>query len=137
MNLWKKLFGSSTPSTPKPTLRLGTVKILPELAEFFESAGDDVQRYLELHQSGEFTNFSDRDAFEFAKKAFDVGSIKDQLGKQPMRELIRGEIEVVEKNLILAALELTGNNRAATAKVLGISRQSLYQKLSRYGLEES
>ena len=33
-----------------------------------------------------------------------------------------------------AALELTGDNRASAAEMLGLSRQSLYVKLRRYGL---
>ena len=35
---------------------------------------------------------------------------------------------------IEAALELTGDNRASAAEILGLSRQSLYVKLRRYGL---
>jgi len=34
------------------------------------------------------------------------------------------------------ALELAGENRTATAELLGLSRQSLYAKLNRYGLED-
>ena len=33
------------------------------------------------------------------------------------------------------ALDLTGGNRTATAELLGLSRQSLYVKLDRYGLD--
>ena len=35
---------------------------------------------------------------------------------------------------IEAALELTGNNRAAAAGLLSLSRQSLYVKLRKFGL---
>ena len=35
---------------------------------------------------------------------------------------------------IEAALELTGDNRASAAEMLGLSRQSLYSKLRRFGL---
>ena len=35
-----------------------------------------------------------------------------------------------------AALQLTGDNRSAAAELLGLSRQSLYTKLKRYGLDE-
>ncbi|MFZ3238514.1 MAG: helix-turn-helix domain-containing protein [Stellaceae bacterium] len=35
-----------------------------------------------------------------------------------------------------AALELTGDNRASAAEMLGLSRQGLYMKLRRYGLGE-
>jgi DNA-binding NtrC family response regulator len=41
---------------------------------------------------------------------------------------------VVERVCIEAALKLTGDNRATAAKMLGLSRQSLYAKLRRYGL---
>ena len=34
------------------------------------------------------------------------------------------------------ALEIAGGNRTATAELLGLSRQSLYAKLNRYGLED-
>ena len=37
---------------------------------------------------------------------------------------------------IEAALELTGDNRASAAELLGLSRQSLYVKLRRFGLAE-
>ena len=39
----------------------------------------------------------------------------------------------VERHYIDAALELTGGNRTAAAELLGLSRQSLYAKLNRYG----
>jgi DNA-binding NtrC family response regulator len=35
---------------------------------------------------------------------------------------------------IEAALELTHNNRASAAEMLGLSRQSLYVKLRRFGI---
>ena len=42
--------------------------------------------------------------------------------------------DVIEKLCIEAALELTKNNRASAAEMLGLSRQSLYSKLHRFGL---
>ena len=57
-----------------------------------------------------------------------------QLGKAPLRELVNEEIAGVEKNLIRAALDLNKGNRSATARLLGLSRQSLYSKLERYGI---
>jgi DNA-binding NtrC family response regulator len=35
---------------------------------------------------------------------------------------------------IEAALQIVGDNRASAAEMLGVSRQSLYLKLRRYGL---
>jgi DNA-binding NtrC family response regulator len=42
--------------------------------------------------------------------------------------------DLIERLCIEAALELTRNNRASAAEMLGLSRQSLYVKLRRYGL---
>jgi len=44
---------------------------------------------------------------------------------------------VIERLCIEAALELTGDNRASAAEMLGLSRQSLYVKLHRYGIAEA
>ena len=43
---------------------------------------------------------------------------------------------MIEKMCIQSALELTQNNRASAAEMLGLSRQSLYIKLHRYGITE-
>jgi len=57
-----------------------------------------------------------------------------KIGSVPLSALVREEVDVIEKSCIEAALKLTGNNRQATAKVLGISRQGLYDKLRRHDL---
>jgi transcriptional regulator PpsR len=62
-------------------------------------------------------------------------SISEQVGKTPLRKLVRNTVSVVEQHYIKAALELSENNRTAAAEILGLSRQSLYAKLNRYGLE--
>jgi len=41
-----------------------------------------------------------------------------------------------EKDAILAALRLTGGHRARAARVLGISRKSLWEKMRGYGIED-
>ena len=58
------------------------------------------------------------------------------IGRVPLKDLVRETTDVIEKLCIEAALELTGDNRASAAEVLGLSRQSLYVKLRRYGLAE-
>ena len=40
--------------------------------------------------------------------------------------------EMCIRDSIEAALEITNNNRAAAADLLGLSRQSLYVKLSKF-----
>lgn len=49
-----------------------------------------------------------------------------------MKDLVREATEVIERLSIEAALELTNDNRASAAEMLGLSRQSLYVKLRRY-----
>jgi DNA-binding NtrC family response regulator len=62
--------------------------------------------------------------------------IKQLVGKVPLKELVRESAELVERMCIEAALQLTSDNRASAAQLLGLSRQGLYSKLRRHGLEE-
>jgi DNA-binding NtrC family response regulator len=64
-----------------------------------------------------------------------LGSISEQVGKTPLRKLVRNTVGVVEQHYVKAALSLANGNRTAAAEILGLSRQSLYAKLNRYGLE--
>lgn len=57
------------------------------------------------------------------------------VGRVPLKELVRESLDVVEKICIEAALDKTNNNRVNAAEILGVSRQSLYIKLRRHGLE--
>ncbi|MEM1366121.1 MAG: helix-turn-helix domain-containing protein, partial [Pseudomonadota bacterium] len=57
------------------------------------------------------------------------------VGRVPLKELVRDASDAIEKMCIEAALRQTGNNRASAADMLGVSRQSLYIKLRRHGLE--
>jgi transcriptional regulator PpsR len=63
-----------------------------------------------------------------------VEQLTELVGRVPLRELVRDATDLVEKLCIEAALQLTQDNRASAAEVLGLSRQSLYVKLRRYGL---
>lgn len=65
-----------------------------------------------------------------------ASGISELVGRVPMKELIRDSVDVIEKMCIEAALNQTNNNRASAADLLGLSRQSLYIKLKRYGLED-
>ncbi len=65
-----------------------------------------------------------------------VEQLTELVGRVSLRELVREATDVIERLCIEAALELTGNNRASAAEMLGLSRQSLYVKLRRYGLVE-
>ncbi len=65
-----------------------------------------------------------------------VAQLTEMIGRVPLRDLVRETTDVIEKLSIEAALELTGDNRASAAEMLGLSRQSLYVKLRRFGLAE-
>ncbi len=56
------------------------------------------------------------------------------VGQVPLKNLVRETTDLIERLCIEAALELVGDNRASAAEMLGLSRQSLYVKLRRYGL---
>ncbi len=60
--------------------------------------------------------------------------VTDLIGRVPLRELVRDSTDLIEQLCIEAALAMTGDNRAAAAEMLGLSRQSLYVKMRRYGL---
>ncbi len=64
----------------------------------------------------------------------DMRPTRDLVGAATLREIVAETTEVVEKMCIETALELTANNRMAAAEMLGLSRQSLYVKLRKYGL---
>jgi transcriptional regulator PpsR len=56
------------------------------------------------------------------------------VGRVSLRDLVRETTDMIERLYIEAALKMTGDNRASAAEMLGLSRQSLYVKLRRYGL---
>ena len=61
-------------------------------------------------------------------------SIMELVGSSTLKDIVAETTEVVEKMCIETAVELTRNNRVAAAEMLGLSRQSLYVKLRKYGL---
>ena len=63
-----------------------------------------------------------------------VEQLTELVGRASLKELVRETTDVIERLCIEAALELTRDNRASAAEMLGLSRQSLYVKLRRYGL---
>ena len=65
-----------------------------------------------------------------------VEHLTELVGRISLKELVREATDVIERLSIEAALQLTGNNRAAAADMLGVSRQSLYVKMRRYSLAE-
>ncbi|MEO0819133.1 MAG: transcriptional regulator PpsR [Pseudomonadota bacterium] len=62
--------------------------------------------------------------------------LTELVGRVSLKDLVRQTTEMIEKMYIEAALEMTGDNRASAAEMLGLSRQSLYVKLRRFGLRD-
>jgi transcriptional regulator PpsR len=65
-----------------------------------------------------------------------VAQLTELVGRVPLKDLVRESTDMIERLCIEAALEITRDNRASAAEILGLSRQSLYAKLRRYGLGE-
>jgi len=65
-----------------------------------------------------------------------VEQLTELIGRISLRELVRESTEVIERLAIEAALELAHSNRTLAAEMLGLSRQSLYVKLRRYGIDD-
>jgi DNA-binding NtrC family response regulator len=54
----------------------------------------------------------------------------------PLKEIVRGQVHAIERDLIVRGLEVTGGNVTRTAKLLKISRKSLQMKMKEFGLRE-
>ncbi|CAN5866402.1 transcriptional regulator PpsR [soil metagenome] len=65
-----------------------------------------------------------------------ASQLSELVGRVPMKDIVGETTDLIEQLCIEAALDLTRDNRAAAAEMLGMSRQSLYVKLRRYGLGE-
>ena len=63
-----------------------------------------------------------------------VSEMTDLVGRVPLRDIVREATDIIEELCIEAALAITQDNRASAAEMLGLSRQSLYSKLRRYGI---
>jgi transcriptional regulator PpsR len=63
-----------------------------------------------------------------------VDRLTERVGSAPLKDLVRESTDMIERLCIEAALRLSGGNRASAAELLGLSRQSLYVKLGRFGI---
>ena len=63
-----------------------------------------------------------------------VGELAELVGRVPMKDIVSETTDLIEQLCIEAALQMTQGNRASAAQLLGLSRQSLYVKLNRFGL---
>lgn len=65
-----------------------------------------------------------------------VDQLSDLVGRVALKDIVRESTDMIERNCIEAALELTNDNRASAAEILGLSRQSLYAKMHRHKIGE-
>ncbi len=65
-----------------------------------------------------------------------VDQLTGLVGRVALKDIVRESTDLIERLCIEAALEMTGDNRASAAEMLGLSRQGLYSKLKRFGLGE-
>lgn len=73
----------------------------------------------------------------------DVGDLPDELGGTPMTSArnpylgmpMREAVAMLERDLLVFALDQASGNRTSAAKLLGIARAQLYAKLAEHGLE--
>jgi PAS domain-containing protein/DNA-binding protein Fis len=68
------------------------------------------------------------------KLARSASELSELVGRMPMKDIVSETSDMIEKLCIEAALQMSRDNRALAAQLLGLSRQSLYVKLRRYGL---
>jgi transcriptional regulator PpsR len=63
-----------------------------------------------------------------------VGDLTELVGNVPLKEIVSETTDLIEQLCIETALQMTGDKRASAALLLGLSRQSLYVKLRRFGI---
>ena len=62
--------------------------------------------------------------------------LTELVGRVPLKDIVSETTDMIEKMCIMSALELTMNNRVSASEMLGLSRQSLYIKMRRFGISE-
>ncbi len=120
----------------------GTVRLFPTVLRGEFGSTEDVEVVAVMALSGEMPciGFTLRAASGRAPAGAgrelprSVEQFTELVGRVPLKNLVRETTDMIERLCIEAALELTRDNRASAAEMLGLSRQSLYSKLRRYGL---
>ena len=66
-----------------------------------------------------------------------ASQMTELVGRVPLRDIVRETTDLIEPLCIEAAPELTPDNRASAAEMQGLSRQSPYVKLRRFGIGDA
>jgi Nif-specific regulatory protein len=88
---------------------------------------NEVQRLVIQVDDGEFVQ-----AEHISHRIRQVENVLDRV--RPEKGTLKEMVEQVEKWILLEALREHDNNKTATAKTLGITREGLHKKLKNYGL---
>jgi transcriptional regulator PpsR len=122
----------------------GMVRVFPGtiVGELDMRTEVEISAVISTHERARYIGVCVRDVsrrLDIAEQSVRLGglleSMTKQLGSAKLKSLVASTVGLVERHYIEAALGMTGGNRTAAARVLGISRQSLYIKLARYGIE--
>ena len=93
--------------------------------------GDSVEQVLILVRDAEQRSANTVGTNDVDKTAVLFPLVED-IGKRTLPQLVDEAVGVLEAFCIKSALEIAGQNRTEAAKLLGLSRQSLYSKMNRY-----
>ncbi len=110
--------------------------------EFGSSTEVEISATLVTHGDEQFLGFTIRDVGRRLGSGprggrelpRSMSQLTELVGRVPLKDIVGETTDLIEQLCIEAALELTRDNRASAAEMLGLSRQSLYVKLRRYGL---
>ncbi len=105
-----------------------------EISAVSVDAGDQRCLGFTIRDMGRRLTSDGRGAKELPRSA---SQMTELVGRLPLKDIVRETTDLIEQLCIEAALQLTGDNRASAAEMLGLSRQSLYIKLRRFGIGDA
>ena len=145
LSRWLSQPGADASTLLLNVARHGYVRVLPTIL----TNGRGVERRVEVSAAGDaeddpqFICFVLRDverrlptgatALELAET---LRLVAERIGRAPLRLVVQETVDGVERHHIRAALVASGGNRTEASEMLGLSRQGLYAKLKRYGLDQ-
>ncbi len=131
------------------SLLLRNLKNRPEVRQFVTTLTPDYGDPIDVELSAVSALDSDDPCFGFvirrqiassaasgatAAMPRSIEEMTELVGRVPLKDLVRETTDIIERMCIEAALKMTDDSRASAAEMLGLSRQSLYVKLRRYGI---
>lgn len=141
------------------TIRMPTLRERPEdiplLVEYFtrqqtggsvsiEISSEAIEFLTRLPYPGnirELKNLVERTILVSGNRRLEAADFKAQYAEIPTRNAPSDDsihpLEEIERNMILKAAELYGNNLSRIAAALGVSRQALYRRLEKYDIHLS